>query len=71
MRHAKASYPACVGLCQIGSSRWPWRQQRTEVWNDMIERKYPLHLRLVPNKFINWDHKGSHLRRPQWLTRLF
>jgi hypothetical protein len=71
MGYKNTSYPACVGLTWQGSSRWPWRQDRTEVWTDMISRKYPLHLRLVPNKYIHWDRNGSHLRRPQWLTRLF
>jgi len=61
----RSSYPACVGLTSIGSSRWPWRQQRTEVWTDMKSRKYALHLRLVPSKYIDWDNNGAKLK---WQT---
>lgn len=55
-------WAACVGLSRISSSRWPWRQQRTEVWSDMISSPYPLHLRLVPNKFIWYNKQGARLR---------
>lgn len=58
----KHKYPACVGLVWIGSSRWPWKQKRYEVWTDMVDRPYPLHLRLVPNKYITWNRNGAKLR---------
>ena len=62
-------YPACVGLARIGSSLFPWRQQRTECWSDMIGRKYPFHLRLVPNKFIDWDRDGAKMKWLFWIKK--
>jgi hypothetical protein len=55
-------WAACVGLVRIGNSRWPWRQQRREVWSDMKERRYPLHLRLVPNRFIWYNKHGAKFK---------
>jgi len=62
MRTTRSSYPACVGLGRIGDSKWPWKQQRYECWNDMISRKYPWYLRLVPNKYLDWNNKGVYLK---------
>lgn len=55
-------YPACVGLSSIGSSRWPWRQRRTEVWTDMKSRPYPWYLRTVPSKYIWYNSSGAKLK---------
>lgn len=54
-----AVYPACVGLSRIGSSIWPWRQQRTEVWTDMKPRAYPWYLRVIPNQWIWYNRRGA------------
>lgn len=64
-RHLKAvyrepvTYPACVGLCYIGL----W--YRRECWNDKSNRKFPLHLRFVPRKWITWDRNGAKLNWPR------
>lgn len=58
------TYPACVGLVTIDN-------QRHELWNDMVWRKYPLHLRLVPSKYITWDRNGAKLKRPLCLKQFF
>jgi len=44
MRDQEPTYPACVGLTRIGSSIWPWCQQRREVWTDMRSRPYRWYL---------------------------
>ena len=54
-------YPACVGLGSVGTSPWPWRQQRVELWNDTISRPFPWNLRLVPSRWITWDRRGAKL----------
>jgi len=55
----KPKWAACVGLSRIGDSRWPWKQQRTECWNDMVHRPYPYYLRLVPNRWIWYNIHGA------------
>lgn len=35
----------------------------------MIGRKYPFHLRLVPNKFIDWDRDGAKMKWLFWIKK--
>lgn len=53
-----STYPACVGLVLIGY----WK--RWESWTDKQERKWPLHLRYLPPKWVTWDRKGAKLKLP-------
>jgi len=71
MDHKDYTYPACVGLSVIHTSRWPWRQHRTEVWTDMVSRPYPLYLKIVPNNFIWYDKTGAKLSWSRILQSLF
>lgn len=57
----KPKWAACVGLSGIGNSRWPWKQQRKECWNDTVNRPYPYYLRLVPNRWIWFTTRGATL----------
>ena len=56
---ADTKYPACVGLSWLGSG---WKKgSRHEVWNDLVSRPWPLHLRFLPTKWVTWDSNGARL----------
>ena len=53
-------WAACVGLVRIGY----WR--RYECWNDrdIVDRKWPIHLRYLPPKWVDWNRDGAILKTP-------
>lgn len=53
-----AIYPACVGLSQVGF----WH--RREVWTDLKDRKWPLHLRFLPSSWVFYDRTGAKFSPP-------
>ena len=73
MDKSPRSYPACVGLTYIGSG-WA-KGSRSEVWNDMVSRPWPLHLRFLPPSWVSFDRDGARLfilhkeRIQQWLDK--
>jgi hypothetical protein len=52
------SWAACVGLVEIPDSK-----VRYECWNDLdiVDRKWPIHLRYLPNKWVTFDRDGAKL----------
>lgn len=56
-----ARYPACVGLSY--STYW----DRWECWNNLKPKKWPLHLRYLPPKWVTWSNKGAKLKLPKLL----
>ena len=59
-------WAACVGLVSIGY----WR--RYECWNDLdiVDRKWPLHLRYLPFKWVTHNRDGAILKLP-WRRNCF
>lgn len=59
-------WAACVGLVRIGY----WR--RYECWNDIdiVERKWPLHLRYLPPKWVTYSRDGAILNLP-WRKKCY
>jgi len=57
-------WAACVGLVSIGY----WH--RWEAWNDLdiVDRKWPLHLRYLPRKWVTHNRDGAILDLP-WRRR--
>ena len=53
-------WATCVGLSSIGY----WK--RYEVWNDLdiVNRKWPIHLRYLPHKWVTYDRNGAKLKTP-------
>lgn len=66
------SWAACVGLVEISDLKL-----RHECWNDLdiVDRKWPIHLRYLPNKWVTFDRNGAILKNPwrkqsKWLKNL-
>jgi len=55
------TWPSCVGLTWQGGN-WLNATNRTEVWTDLSSRKWPLHLRYLPTKWVTWDTNGARLK---------
>lgn len=53
------SWAACVGLVEI-----PDLKVRYECWNDLsiVDRKWPIHLRYLPSKWVTFDRNGAKLK---------
>jgi hypothetical protein len=65
-------WAACVGLAEI-----PSLNIRHECWNDLdiVDRKWPIHLRYLPSKWVTFDRNGAILKNPwrshsKWLKNL-
>jgi hypothetical protein len=58
MKRCSQDDPGCVGLSRIGS--YP-NTVRT-VWSDMISKKVPWYLRLVPMQWIGWNRNGAYFK---------
>jgi len=61
------SWAACVGLVEI-----PELKVRYESWNDLdiTDRKWPIHLRYLPYKWVTFDRNGAKLKLP-WRKSCF
>ena len=61
------SWAACVGLVEI-----PSKKIRYECWNDLdiVDRKWPIHLRYLPSKWVTHNRNGAILNLP-WRRKCF